>query len=300
MIDGSGSVPCTNVSSTRVEDGWSNVPTDIKNSVTVNTFKNGLQKTHRRIGGSHIRSKDWRKDEVDVLLESTIVSEKFPWDQRDSRLQVRYPSSGSGSRRPKNIRIWICSRTWRGQPPPPSSNLDSLCGCLLKSTIVSEKFQWDQRDSTYKYISKEWIWEAQKHTDTDPDPLRNLNSLTCCPTPLSSRAGCSSHRRACSSRPSTVCAGCWIPDFSSLQSINGISISGLLHEKRNKSTTNCKTWCEKKLHLSLFELKGIFVNKNASCDKDLSRLTLYDSPPRLNTKYKYVLMSRIRQRMTMD
>jgi hypothetical protein len=48
-----------------------------------------------------------------------------------------------------------------------------------------------------------------------------------------------------------VCAGCWIPDFSSLQSINGISISGLLHEKRNKSTTNCKTWCEKKLHLSL-------------------------------------------------
>jgi hypothetical protein len=41
-----------------------------KNSVTGNSFK---QKTQRRIGGSHIESQYWRKDVVDVLLESTIV-----------------------------------------------------------------------------------------------------------------------------------------------------------------------------------------------------------------------------------
>jgi hypothetical protein len=37
-----------------------------------------------RIGGSHIKSQDWRKAEVDVLLESTIVSERSQWDQQDS------------------------------------------------------------------------------------------------------------------------------------------------------------------------------------------------------------------------
>jgi len=34
------------------------------------------QKTQRRNGGSHIESQDWRKDEMDVLLELTIVSER--------------------------------------------------------------------------------------------------------------------------------------------------------------------------------------------------------------------------------
>ncbi len=30
-------------------------------------FQNGLQKTQRRIGGNHVESQEWRKDEVEVL-----------------------------------------------------------------------------------------------------------------------------------------------------------------------------------------------------------------------------------------
>ncbi len=53
-------------------------------------FQKSVQKTQRRIEGSHIGSQDLRKDEVDVLLESTIVSERSQWDQRDSTYM--YPS----------------------------------------------------------------------------------------------------------------------------------------------------------------------------------------------------------------
>jgi hypothetical protein len=43
-----------------------------------------------KIGGNHVESQDWRKDEVDVLLESATVSERSQWDQRDST--YKYPS----------------------------------------------------------------------------------------------------------------------------------------------------------------------------------------------------------------
>jgi hypothetical protein len=56
-----------------VVDGWNKVPTDIKISRTVNSFKLAYKK---RIGGDHMESQDWRKDEVDVLLKSTMVSER--------------------------------------------------------------------------------------------------------------------------------------------------------------------------------------------------------------------------------
>jgi hypothetical protein len=51
------------------------VPTEIKNSVTVNSLK-WPTKIQWIIGCSHKESPDWRKDEVDVLLESKIVSER--------------------------------------------------------------------------------------------------------------------------------------------------------------------------------------------------------------------------------
>jgi hypothetical protein len=55
-------------------------------SVIVNSFKK-----QRRIGGSHIESQDWRKDEADVLLESTIV----PVGPTRLNLQVSKQCSGS-------------------------------------------------------------------------------------------------------------------------------------------------------------------------------------------------------------
>ncbi len=55
-----------------------------ENSVTVSSFKKAYKKTQQGIGGNHVESQDWRKDEVDVLLESTLVSERSQWDQRDS------------------------------------------------------------------------------------------------------------------------------------------------------------------------------------------------------------------------
>lgn len=37
-----------------------------------------------------MKNGEWREDEVDVLLESTTVSERSQWDQRD--LNYKYPS----------------------------------------------------------------------------------------------------------------------------------------------------------------------------------------------------------------
>jgi hypothetical protein len=67
----------------REVDGWNKVPTDIKNS-DWEKLQNGLQKTQGRIGARHIEGQDWRKDEVDELLESTIVFARSQWDQRVS------------------------------------------------------------------------------------------------------------------------------------------------------------------------------------------------------------------------
>ncbi len=54
---------------------------DFFDTFFINPFpicQNGLQKTQRRIGGNHKESQDWRKAEVNCLLESTItiVSER--------------------------------------------------------------------------------------------------------------------------------------------------------------------------------------------------------------------------------
>ncbi len=50
----------------------------------MNSFKLAYKK---RIGGDHMESQDWRKDEVDVLLELTMVSERSKWDQQDPLYQ---------------------------------------------------------------------------------------------------------------------------------------------------------------------------------------------------------------------
>jgi hypothetical protein len=49
------------------------VATDIKNSVTVSSFKMAYKKHRGDLEATHVESQDWRKDEVDVLLESTIL-----------------------------------------------------------------------------------------------------------------------------------------------------------------------------------------------------------------------------------
>jgi hypothetical protein len=70
--------------SQRVVDGWNKVPTDIKNSVTVSSFKMAYKKHRGELEAATYRESRWRKDEVDVLLESTTVSERSQWDQRGS------------------------------------------------------------------------------------------------------------------------------------------------------------------------------------------------------------------------
>jgi hypothetical protein len=75
--------------SQRVVDAGNKVPTDIKKKCDSEQFQNGLQISQRRIGGNHVENQDWRKDEVDVLPESTIVSERSQWDQRDSTLNSK-------------------------------------------------------------------------------------------------------------------------------------------------------------------------------------------------------------------
>ncbi len=76
--------------SQRVVEGWNEVPTN-KNSVTVNSFKMASKKKEKNWRQQH-RGQDWRKDEVDVLLESTIV----PVGPTRLNLQVSKKCCGSG------------------------------------------------------------------------------------------------------------------------------------------------------------------------------------------------------------
>jgi hypothetical protein len=61
-------------------------------------FQNGLQKTQRRIGGNHIESQDWSKDEIGVLT----------WSQQQS---LRGPR-GTNETHPTSIQISVVNETW--------------------------------------------------------------------------------------------------------------------------------------------------------------------------------------------
>ena len=89
--------------SQRVVDAWNKVPTDIKNSVTVSSFKMAYKKHREDLEATTQRVKIGGRMRVDVLLESTIVSERSQWDQRDSTLN----SQQSTVNRKRKIRTGV-------------------------------------------------------------------------------------------------------------------------------------------------------------------------------------------------